>query len=118
DVQESPGVTLLDNALIFMTSEAEEVTHWQISVPALTIGNAGGNVVSGNYVDYRNLAGPPLTQGSQTLPSKNSGLPWSRLQATLLQAMGVQRSEYETAALGGGPGYGNLYTSSSYAGSQ
>src|SRR5205085_2135690 len=83
--------------------------------PVLTIGSAGGNVVSGKYVDYRNLAGPPLTQGSQTLPSKNSGLPWSRLQATLLQAMGLQKSEYE---LPGGPGFGNLYTASSYAASQ
>ena len=115
DVQDSPGVTLLDNALIYMTSECEEITHQQLSVPVLTIGGAGGNVIGGHYVDYRNLAGTALPQGSQSNPKKNSGLSWNRLHATLLQAMGVPKSEYEQA---GGPGFGNLYLAPAYAATQ
>jgi len=113
-MQVSPGVTLLEQALLLVTSECEEVTHQSLSIPVLTFGNAGGAIKSGFYADYRNLATTALGQGSQSLPTKHSGLTWSRLLATACKAMGVPKSEYETT----GPGYGNTYLSSSYAATQ
>jgi hypothetical protein len=116
DVPDGSGSTILDNALVFMTSECSEVTHYEYGIPVVTFGNAGGGIVSGQYVDYRNLSAMLDIDagGAPNYPPVQTGLPWCRVQATLCQAMGLARSEYENP----GPGYGNLFSTTDYTATQ
>lgn len=80
--------TALDRALVTWHDENGHVSHSAISVPAVTFGSAGGFLRTGNYCDYRN-------QGGSSVESDRPGLTYQQYWGTVLQAMGVPRSEYQ-----------------------
>lgn len=109
-----PGVTMLDQALVYWSSESGPNTHDAKSVPAILAGGAGGSFQTGNYVDYTHRTRTIRGQyGNQWL----AGLPQNRLLANIAQAMGLSPADYELAdtaystkfASRGGrvPGYGD-----------
>jgi hypothetical protein len=111
DVEEAPGITLLDNALVMWTLECEATTHSQMGIPVVTLGGAGGALRTGVYADYRNLSPSAVVSGSVFIGKRPCGLTWNRLLATLLQATGVPRAEYEKPEQ---PGYGNGWRDAPY----
>jgi hypothetical protein len=110
DVEEAPGVTVLDNAIVMWTQECSEHTHDQTNIPVITAGGAGGAMRTGLYCDYRNRSDKAVTPHGY-MRECNTGLPWNQLLGTLLQAVGVPRSEYETP---GTYGYGTQYRDPAY----
>ena len=87
------GGTLLDDSLVMWTQESCHKTHDTYSVPVITAGGAGGALKTGSYIDYRNMAvGNSGLEGGY-----NPGLLWNQWLGAVLQAVGVPRSEYETA---------------------
>ncbi len=86
---EGDGTSTLDRSLVFWTQEYGNLVHVPYSIPVVTFGSAKGALKTGQYCDYRNLG--KLRNGGAQAP----GLTWHQLLATCLQAMGVQRSEYQ-----------------------
>jgi hypothetical protein len=112
DVEEAPGTTVLDNALVMWSQECSEVTHNQTSVQVLLAGGAAGKMRTGSYIDYRNRTPNAMARAyAGQVGQTYAGLTWNRLLATVLQAMGVPRSEYEKP---GSYGFGDQYRDSSY----
>ncbi len=111
-----PGVTMLDQALVYWSSESGPSTHNAKSLPTIMAGRAGGYFSTGNYVDYTNRARVIRARYGDMW---YAGLPQNRLLANIAQAMGLQPAEYELsdAAYGtkfasrGGkvPGYGDPF---------
>jgi hypothetical protein len=93
-VDDGMGGSLLDSALIVWEQECCAITHSQFSMPIVTVGGAGGALRTGSYIDYRNraLSRPINSAAGQVL---NPGLVWNQWMGVKLQAMGVERSEYE-----------------------
>lgn len=109
-----PGVTMLDQALVYWGSESGPSTHNAKCLPTILAGRAGGYFSTGNYVDYTNRARSIRGRyGDMWL----AGLPQNRLLANIAQAMGLTPAEYELndtayatkfASRGGKvPGYGD-----------
>jgi hypothetical protein len=116
DVEESPGVTILDNALVMWSQECSEVTHNQTSVQVITAGGAAGTLRTGSYVDYRNRTPGAIARAyAGQIGQTYNGLTWNRLLATVLQALGVPRAEYEKP---GTYGYGDQYRDGGYTKTQ
>jgi hypothetical protein len=93
------GGTLLDDTLLVWTQEAGHITHGGWSVPVITAGSAGGAIKTGSYIDYRNMELQINVQGAPAVKGGyNPGLIWAQWLGTVLQAMGLPRSEYEIAA--------------------
>lgn len=109
-----PGVSMLDQSLVYWSSESGPSTHDAKSVPAILAGGAGGYFQTGNYVDYTHRTRTIRGQyGNQWL----AGLPQNRLLGNIAQAMGLAPADYELsdaayatkfASRGGRvPGYGD-----------
>jgi len=98
------GTTYLDNALIVWEHESGANQHSSVSRPCITAGSAGGYFNTGLYVDYRNMSNRSM-EGYNEIP----GLPHNRWLYTVLQAMGVQESEYRNGAFANLVGYGDPY---------
>jgi hypothetical protein len=96
-VEDSPGVSVLDNTLLQWTQESGPSTHDAQDMTIVTFGAAGGYFKTGMFVDYRNLA------KSASYAGKQMGLQHRQWLATALQAMGIPRAEWERD---GQPGYG------------
>jgi Protein of unknown function (DUF1552) len=92
------GTTLLDQSLITWMQECGNRTHLGINLPIVAFGSAGGYLKTGQYLDYRNMN--KMLGGSD--PSYH-GLVWQQWLATVLQSMGLPRSEYEVSS--GAKGY-------------
>jgi len=105
DVDDGTGKTYLDNALVVWTQESGEYTHAGQGMPIVTAGSAGGFLTTGNYCDYRNpaLVSDNGEQGNMTVKIFG-GLLWQQWLGTALQAMGLDRTDYEKNGLGGYPG--------------
>ena len=88
------GTTGLDRALVLWADEHGDSPHSSISIPAITFGSAGGFLKTGNYCDYRNLAG-----GGEE--DDQPGLTYQQLMGTCLQAMGVAHAEWAEPDHGG-----------------
>lgn len=86
-----PGVSMLDQSLVYWAAECGPVTHQGMALPAILAGKAGGFFKTGNYVDYRNFE-RPVSRGPQAF---NFGVPQNRLLGTICQAMGLAPAEYE-----------------------
>jgi hypothetical protein len=104
DVEEAPGQTVLDNSLVQMSNECSEETHNSNSIPMFTAGSAGGFLKTGLLCDYRNQAAKSKFVGQYGKISGFSGISNNRWLSTVLQAMGVPRSEFERP---GELGYGD-----------
>lgn len=93
------GGTLLDNSTVFCTNElgAWTTAHSTTSMPAILFGRGGGLFKTGYFVDYsqpRTAAGIRLTR------------PFKQLLQSIMQSMGVPRSEY--MLYGDGKGFGEF----------
>jgi Protein of unknown function (DUF1552) len=108
DVEDAPGVSMLDNTLMQWTQECGAWTHDSDSIPLVTIGGAGGFLKTGQFLDLRNTTTPMQFrgEGGALEPGRYSGITYNRWLATALQAMGVPNNEWETP---GQPGYGSTY---------
>jgi hypothetical protein len=117
DVDDGAGRTYLDGALVVWTQESGEYTHAGQGMPVVTAGGAGGFLSTGNYCDYRNPAFviDGGESGNKTVKIFG-GLLWQQWLGTVLQAMGLPRTDYEQNGLHGYPGpvrfVSNNYTSS------
>jgi len=112
----SPGRTLLDDSLLMWTQEAGQETHWQVSIPVITVGSGGGFLNTGRFVDYRDMNSKvghyTMSRGAEgraTLPDPDDqnryhGILYNQFLATALQAVGVPPKEFE---LWGHKGFGN-----------
>jgi hypothetical protein len=120
DVEESPGVTVLDNSLLKWTQESGSWTHSSDSLPVVTIGGAGGFFKTGNYLDLRwqnpkaQISEWAKKDGKDILissPGRLTGVTYNRWLANVMLAMGIPKSQWESA---GQPGYGSPYMSREY----
>lgn len=116
-----PGVSLLDQSVLYWGSESGHNTHDAKGLPTLLAGSGGGYFKTGNYVDYthdtRLITGQYGTRWY-------AGLPQNRLLANLAQAMGLAPDDYELSdaayatkfpARGGKvPGYGDPFYQGQY----
>lgn len=115
-IQDIDG-TVLDSTLIQWTQESGCATHDPIEMPVVTAGSAGGFFTTGNYADYRNLNSPAHQPSAESAVTSHTGLVYNQWLGNVLQAMGLDPSEYESGGYGG---YGKLILSSEtwYAGYQ
>lgn len=102
DVDEGGGQTILDNSLVFWGDESGVKTHDSQDVPCITAGSAGGYFNTGLYCDYRNRQSFELVRDPAEDP-RRPGLTNNQWMGTILQSMGLARSEYERWEK---PGYG------------
>lgn len=105
-LQTSPdpqGGTLLDNSTVLYTNELGSWTaaHNTFGIPAVMFGRGGGLFKSGYYVDYSqtNLKN---WKGTAYAP----GRPFKQLLQSIMQSMGVTKSEY--TQFGDGNGFGEF----------
>lgn len=105
-IDPSNGRSYLYNSLIYCAPESGQ-THATASAPVLLVGNAGGSLRSGSYVDYADRSKGPINQtdsmndtpGSAQFSNNWSGVSYNRLMVTILQAMGFTPSQYEDNTL-------------------
>lgn len=100
-IDDGDGKTALDRALVVWQDEHGHAGHSSISVPAITFGSAGGFLTTGNFCDYRNQSGA-------SVEGDKAGLTYNQFWGTILQAMGVPRSEWQES---NHDGYGLRVTS-------
>ncbi|MDP3498902.1 MAG: DUF1552 domain-containing protein [Myxococcales bacterium] len=98
------GGTLLDHSLLVWSQECGNLTHNTFSVPVITFGGASGYFRTGQYVDYRNRALVPYTDGR--LEFENPGLFMHQWLGMTLRAMGVPHAQWAEPDHGG---YGYRY---------
>lgn len=107
DIDDGTGKTLLDRALVQWTHESGPYTHESVSMPVVMAGGADGAIRTGSYCDFRDLGRVFDGGGFQgSTEITHAGLVYNQWLGTVLQAMGLARSEYET---GGNGGYGVKY---------
>ncbi len=83
------GESMLDNSLAVFHSDHEgRAVHSGASVPVLTFGKLGGDISTGNYLDYRNKA-----LESRYRPYEQRGYPSKMLMISILQSMGLSKAE-------------------------
>lgn len=104
DVEEGAGSTYLDNSVVLWGNELG-MNHLNYSVPVLMAGSAGGYLKTGRYLDYIDWDRP--VKFSQHNGMVIEGVPYNRLLVTLLQAFGLEPSDYETEP---GKSYGETRT--------
>ena len=95
------GSTFLDNSLVVWGNELS-LSHYNVTMPTVMAGSAGGAVKTNRYIDYCDWAngeGNPIEHGV-LIP----GLPHNRFLVTCMQAMGMSPSDYEQDGV---PGYGS-----------
>jgi len=103
-VDPSNGKSYLYNSLILTTAE-DMIPHAPLGIPVTLIGNAGGNMSSGNFIDYSDWSLGPIKSGffanfnsnpnDQRFSHLYWGQPYLRLMVTILQAMGLSPADYE-----------------------
>lgn len=121
DVVEDPmtGRTYLDNSIVFWGNEngcSAWNPHKSIGMPVLLAGGGGGYFHPGRYLDYRKYT---VVNGQEQYAAVNDGSyvcdpnggafealgrPYNALMVTLLQAMGLSPSDYESSP---GAGFGD-----------
>lgn len=117
------GQSYLYNSLTYFTAESG-LAHGYGSHPVMLLGNAGGALRSGHYVDYADRSKGPFAGGDSysavpgepTFSNNWYGASYNRLLVTILQAMGLGPADYENDALNSqlygrtdiGPNYRNL----------
>lgn len=95
--------TMLDNTLIYWGNEISGGNgHTVENMPVFLAGSAGGKIRTGYLYDYRQHDAPEVAIDNAGSKSK-IGRPYNQLMVTILQAMGLSPSDYET---GGFKGYG------------
>lgn len=99
------STTYLDNSLIYFTQECGYRTHDNMSQPCITAGSAGGFFKTNMYVDYRNRTHRGAYRWSSNIGVP--GLPQNRWLYTILESMGVQKSEYAVGPWANMVGYGD-----------
>lgn len=99
-IKETEG-TALDSTLLQWTQESGCVTHDPIELPVVTAGSAGGFFKTGQYVDYRNLGKSAHQPSMDNAVTSHPGLIYNQWLGTVLQAMGLDPSEYEDGVNGG-----------------
>jgi hypothetical protein len=112
------GNTVLDSTLVQWTQEAGVVTHDPIEMTVVTAGGAGGEISTGSYVDYRDLDKPAhVGDGQGSYANTHIGLVYNQWLGNVAEAMGLQKSEFESGSYGG---YGEVFLSTEtwYAGYQ
>lgn len=103
DVDNGTGRTYLDDTLLVWTQESGEYTHMGQGIPVITAGSAGGFLKTGNYCDYRSRS-LVVSDGEAGNSAKvYGGLLWHQWLGTALQAMGLERADYENNAVQGYP---------------
>lgn len=115
DVDDGSGATYLDSSLVVWSHESGEQTHAGQGMPVITAGSAGGFLKTGNYCDYRN---PSLVVSDDSGGHAviTAGLLRQQFFGTVLQSMGLGKSEYEQNGLGGYPGAIKFIGSNFYSG--
>lgn len=115
NAQVVPGVSMLDQAVVYWGGESGPVTHDAKCMPTVITGGGAGYFKTGYYVDYthRTRGIRPSWGG----PNWFAGVPQNRLLANFAQAMGLVPADYELSdaayatkypARGGRvPGYGD-----------
>jgi hypothetical protein len=96
DVDDGTGSSYLDGSLLVWSQESGMSTHDPVSIPIVTAGSVGGALRTGQAIDYRRVAHPdsrfqPLTAAAETF----AGVLYNQFLANVLQAMGMQRTDYE-----------------------
>jgi len=108
DVPDCDGQSVLDNSLVFWGQESGAMTHDSFSTPVVCAGSLGGQLSTGNYVDYRNRNDLSFADSDNAVQqTQRPGLLYSQWLATVLRASGVRESEWVTP---NNPGYGVWYT--------
>ncbi|HTU63118.1 MAG TPA: hypothetical protein VMF89_31880, partial [Polyangiales bacterium] len=116
DVEEAPGMTYLDNALLVWSQESGMSTHNSLSLPIVSAGSAGGYWKTGQLIDYRRV-GDPSSQYDLLFNGylQYAGVLYNQFLANVLLAMGLARSDFERWGYRGyghpavdPPGYGTL----------
>jgi hypothetical protein len=110
------GTTYLDNSIVYFGNScgcSDGDAHEHASFPVLLAGSGGGYLRTGRYVDYRAVTTAngqdqglrPYYNATNRKPNNRDiiGRPYNSLLISLMQAMGMQPSEWET---GGQPGFG------------
>ncbi len=95
------GGTLLDRSLCWWTNEHGGTTHGSQGMPVITFGGAGGSLRTGQSLDYRNL-NACFNRASPAGRRLYAGLLWQQWLGTVMESMGVPRSEWENLAANGG----------------
>lgn len=105
DVDDGSGCTFLDSSLVVWGQESGAETHDCTSMPLVTAGSAAGQLRTGQHLDYRNHDSPLVTEfGNMIAPNGETtftGLSTNQFLGTVLQAMGLPPSEYESGSTGG-----------------
>jgi hypothetical protein len=110
DMGDTGGGTILDNSLVQWSHENGHEAHMNSSIPIVTFGSAGGFFKTGQYFDFRRKAANAIWKFQAM---EFAGLTHQRWLATVLQAMGIPKSEWEVP---GRPGYGANFIGSSFKG--
>lgn len=100
DLTETDGESMLHHSLVLWGNELS-FNHLNYSMPTALFGRGGGRIRSGRYVDYVDWDRP--IRFSQHDGQVVEGVQYNRLLVTLLQAMGLSRTEYELTP---GSGFG------------
>ena len=107
-VIEADGKSMLDHSILFWGNEdSNGGPHSCISMPAMTIGSAGGNIKTGYYVDYRQRPFYREPNG------QNLGRSYTQLLVTIMKALGLQPNEY--LQYGDGGGFGSFNRDAAYS---
>ncbi len=94
---------ILDNSSIMFTNEMGDWTtgHQILNMPCVMFGKGGGFIKTGYFMDYTNNVNGFKFNGRDP-----SGRPYKQMLQTILQSMGVPKSEY--VLYGDGKGYGEF----------
>lgn len=108
---EGDGATILDHSLVHFTMESS-TTHSSFGQPCATFGSAGGALTTGHLIDYSDRQKGPLhayhtSDWFSANPQDHNfshnyfGAHYNRILVTILQALGLQRSDYEDSTING-----------------
>ena len=104
EITETDGESLLHHSLVMWSNELS-FNHLNYSMPTASWGSAGGYLNTGRFIDYVDYDRP--IRFRQHDGSVIEGVQYNRWVVTMMQAMGLQPSEYEREA---GRGYGEYRT--------
>lgn len=98
--KEADGTSMLDNSILHWGSEAAVGgPHTCISMPAVTIGGAGGKLKTGYLLDYRKRPFVPNVNDPSGM-----GRSYTQFLITIMRSMGLQPDDYLQYGDGGGFG--------------
>lgn len=103
DIDEGDGTTILDNCLVQWSQESGPMTHESVDSTVVTAGGAAGCLVTGQYIDYRNLGNSFGDPFEGTPVELYTGLCYQQWLGTAMRAMGIPPAEYELPMQGGYP---------------